>query len=292
MNTIDIDTTEQEAAGVFVRSRGAGPIPMAGESLWFVMSGARLILRRQDDGVAILRATSRDDLGLTIVDPLYIGALDGVPCMAARFEGDSVPEQYTTRDLRALWSHVPDVVWSIAGLASELLHWAETTRYCPRCGHVPEVKETEWGATCPNCGLTQYPRVSPCTITLIHDDEDRLLLTRQSSWPNGFYSLVAGFVESGETLEECVVREVREETGVEIDEIAYEGSQPWPFPHQLMVGFTARYAGGEIVVDHSELEDARWFTLADLPTRPPGVSIAGKMIEAFVAAHSKDALER
>ncbi len=290
MNTTDRDTTEQGAADVFVRSRGAGPVPGAGESLWFVMSGARLILGRNGDGVAVLRATNRDELGLTIVDPLYIGLLDGVPCIAARFEGDAVPVQYTTRDLRGLYGQVSDVVWSIAGLASELLHWVETTRYCPRCGHVPAVKETEWGASCPHCGLTQYPRVSPCIITLIHDDENRLLLTRQASWPEKFYSLVAGFVESGETLEECVVREVREETGVEIADIAYAGSQPWPFPHQLMVGFTARYAGGDLVVDHSELEDARWFALADLPLRPPGVSIAGKMIEAFVAAHGGHAL--
>jgi NAD+ diphosphatase len=119
-------------------------------------------------------------------------------------------------------------------------------------------------------------------ICLVHDGADRVLLARQPIWPTGRYSVLAGFVEAGESLEACVRREVGEETGLEVDAIEYQGSQPWPFPHQLMVGFFARYAGGEVVLRDGELEDARWFEPGALPTLPPRLSIARSLIEHFL----------
>ena len=140
---------------------------------------------------------------------------------------------------------------------------------------------TERARRCGACGHVVYPRVSPCIIVLVHDGP-RMLLTRQASWPVGRYGLVAGFVEAGEALEACVRREVAEETGLDVDEVTYLGSQPWPFPHQLMVGFFARYAGGEVALRDGELEDARWFEAGSLPALPPRLSIARSLIEHFL----------
>jgi NAD+ diphosphatase len=269
----------------FVRARGGEPLP-GGAARWFVFAGPRVLVA---EDTRTPPAASREALGFEAADPLYVGTLDGVPCVAAQLvaaETDEAPTGYAAYDLRRLYGMTSEDVWAVAALSSQLLYWAATTRFCSRTGHATVRKEGEWAAVCPACGFTQYPRVSPCTITLIHDGE-RMLLTRQPSWPAGRYSLVAGFVEPGETLEQCVEREIREETGVAVTDIAYTGSQPWPFPHQLMIGFTARYAGGAVVVDTSELEDAKWFTLDALPMMPPPLSIARRIIDAHLAAHGR-----
>jgi len=271
----------------FVRARGVQP-PPEGEARWFVFAGPRVLLVEgaEDKGMPLAAARA---LGPRVADPLYIGDLGGAPCVAAQLAGDAIPDGYAGYDLRRLYGAVPEAVWSTAALAYQLLYWAATARFCSRTGHATHYKEGEWATECPECGFTQYPRVSPCTITLIHDDQDGgcLLMTRQPGWPAGRYGLVAGFVEPGETLEHCVEREIDEETGIAVTDIAYAGSQPWPFPHQLMVGFTARYAGGAVVVDRSELEDAAWFPLDALPTLPPPLSIARRLIDAHLAAHGR-----
>jgi len=266
----------------FVRARGGEPLPR-GEARWFVFAGPRVLVA---EGMQTPPIASRGALGFEVAEPLYVGALDGVPCVAAQLVADEAPTGYAAYDLRRLYGMTSEDVWAVAALSSQLLYWAATTRFCGRTGHATIRKEGEWAAVCPECGFTQYPRVSPCMITLIYDGE-RMLLTRQPSWPAGRYSLVAGFVEPGETLEQCVEREIQEETGVAVTDIAYTGSQPWPFPHQLMVGFTACYAGGEVVVDKSELEDAKWFTLDALPMLPAPLSIARHIIDAHLAAHGR-----
>lgn len=265
----------------FVRARGGETAP-AGEALWFVFAGREVVLVEGADGLSVPRARSLDDTGLTAERPLYFGTLDGTPCMSVLLAEESVPDGYTGRDLRRLYGSVPDDTWGAAGLAYQLAYWADTTRFCPRTGHPTVLRTGEWGAECPSCGLIQYPRVSPCIIVLIHDGE-QILMTRGPGWPAGRYGLVAGFVEPNESLEECLAREVREETGIVVDDIRYVSSQPWPFPHQLMTGFAARYAGGAVVVDRTELDDARWFTRDALPILPPPPSIARRLIDAFVA---------
>lgn len=272
----------------FVRARGGERLP-EGEARWFVFAGPRVLLAKSAGDTsppAVPQGASARALGLEIADPLYIGILDGMPCMAAQLAMDEAAAGYAGYDLRQLYGAVPEAEWSVAALAYQLLHWAATSRFCSRTGHATQAMEGEWATECPECGFIQYPRVSPCTMTLIHDG-DRVLMTRQATWPAGRYGLVAGFVEPGETLEHCVEREIREETGIAVTDIAYTGSQPWPFPHQLMVGFTARYAGGEVVVDRSELEDATWFALDALPTLPPPLSIARRIIDAHLAGHGK-----
>ena len=272
----------RDEGAVFARARG-GDRPPAAAARWFVFNGRDVLLRQADDGLFIPLAHSAVELGLDVLDdPLYIGQLDGVPCMAALLAEETVPEGYAAKDLRTLYGLVDETTWSIAGLAFQLTYWAANTRYCPRTGDRTRLKVGEWAMECPACGLLQYPHVSPCIIVLVRDG-DRMLLTRQPGWPAGRYGLVAGFVEPNETLEECVAREVREETALAVDDICYVSSQAWPFPHQLMVGFTARHAGGEIVVDHGELEDAAWFPIDDPPILPPKPSIARRIIDAHLA---------
>ncbi|MBI5514095.1 MAG: NAD(+) diphosphatase [Deltaproteobacteria bacterium] len=213
---------------------------------------------------------------------LYLGSLDGTPLWAVELRGDtSLPKGWRSVSLRAATAMVPASVWRAASYASQLLHWDRTASFCGACGSRTEPVGGERARRCPACDHRWYPRVSPCTITLVHDG-DRVLMTRKAEWPAGRYGLVAGFLEPAETLEECARREVLEETGVTVEAPVYQGSQPWPFPHQLMVGFRARYASGEVAHEESELEDARWFPVDALPVLPPRFSIARRLIDDWV----------
>jgi NAD+ diphosphatase len=159
-----------------------------------------------------------------------------------------------------------------------VLRWDADHRFCSRCAAPLAEVAGERARRCATCDLSFYPRIAPAVIVLVHDGR-RALLTHKEGMP--FRALVAGFVEAGESLEDAVRREVKEETGVDVGELAYFGSQTWPFPHQMMIGYFARYAGGDIVVDKKELDDAAWFDRDALPAVPPRGSIAGKMIEAW-----------
>lgn len=154
------------------------------------------------------------------------------------------------------------------------------SRYCACCGETLEQLQESWGKKCIGCGYEHYPNIHPCAIVLIRRD-DQLLLIRKPEWPTGRYSLVAGFLDVSESLEECAIREALEETGVSIRNIRYVASQAWPFPSQLMVGFVAEYASGDIKVDGKEIDDARWFTIGSLPSLPAGRSIARYLIDNY-----------
>jgi NAD+ diphosphatase len=175
---------------------------------------------------------------------------------------------------------LPDELLTLGGMAMQALWWESTSGRCPRCGTSMARIQNEWGKRCPDCRYEHYPHLHPAVIVLVHDG-DRVLLARKAMWAPGRYSLIAGFVDNGESLESAVRREIREEVGIEVDDIEYVGSQNWPFPSQLMVGFLARYAGGEIAVDGEELEDARWFARDEIPGTPSHHSIAGFIITHY-----------
>ena len=198
------------------------------------------------------------------------------------------PEGMAFHGLRRLWGLLPEEAWRLAGRAVQLLDWDRNHRFCGRCGTPTERHPTERARVCPRCSLQAFPRLSPAVITLV-EDGDRMLLARSPHFAPGVYSTLAGFVEPGESLEEAVVREVREEVGVELADLRYFGSQPWPFPNSLMIGFLARYAGGEIRRQEEEIEDARWFTADDLPGLPSPMSIARRLVEDFLARTSPPA---
>ena len=189
-------------------------------------------------------------------------------------------------DLFSYFGRSTEVEWAIAGRAVQIAEWARTHRFCGRCGTPTELSATDRSMKCPACGLMAYPRLAPAMITLVtrgEGDEQEALLARGVQFRAPMYSCLAGFVEPGESLEQAVVREVREEVGIEVGNVRYWGSQPWPFPHSLMIGFQAEWVSGDIVCDPAEILDAQWYRRDSLPNIPPRISIARKLIDAWLA---------
>lgn len=217
-------------------------------------------------------------------DGLFLGVLDGRWCFAVDVRDDTDVDLDLFSDLRALWGTLDEVTWTVAGRAAQLVDWQRTHRYCGQCATPTEPSQVERSRRCPRCGLVAFPRLAPAVIMLIERDDGRILLARNPRFPAPFFSLLAGFVEPGEGLEQAVVRETFEEVGVVVDDVTYWGSQPWPFPHSLMIGFRARYVSGDLVLQADEIAEAGWFGPDELPTVPPAMSIAGQMIEAWRTA--------
>lgn len=186
-----------------------------------------------------------------------------------------------TRQLM-LMQPVDPPTFQMLGYASQIATWAEQHRFCGSCGRPIRSLAGERGMHCEPCAVTHYPRLSPSMIVLITRGEE-ILLARSSRFPNGLYSTLAGFVEPGESVEHCVVREVREEVGLEITNLQYIASQGWPFPHSLMLGFHAQYLAGDIVPQPGEIEDAQWFRLDQLPQLPPRRTISRYLIDLYIA---------
>jgi NAD+ diphosphatase len=211
---------------------------------------------------------------------IFLGVLDERPCWAIGIDGEPGPGSVP---LMGLYGQVDEVTFTVAGRAVQLVEWDRTHRFCGRCGTPTEPAAGERARKCPACGLLAFPRLAPAIITLIERDDGCALLARGRTFPIPMYSCLAGFVEPGETLEQAVHREVREEVGVEIDNVRYWASQPWPFPHSLMLGFNADWVRGEIEIDPVEIVDAKWFAPDDLPQIPPGISIARRIIDDWLA---------
>jgi NAD+ diphosphatase len=212
----------------------------------------------------------------------WLGTWRGTPCWVLGLEREApVPPGFRREVLVPMRApKLDDELLTLGGIAMQALWWESTSGHCPRCGGPTERIAGEWGKRCPACRYEHYPHLHPAVITLVLDG-DHCLLARKREWAPGRYALVAGFVDNGESLEGAVAREVKEEVGVDVKDIRYVGSQNWPFPSQLMVGFVATYAGGEIRVDPEELEDARWFARDALPNRPSRHSIAGFILEHY-----------
>jgi NAD+ diphosphatase len=210
---------------------------------------------------------------------LPVGELNGQPCYAADVaQHPEIPGSEAT-PLRAIFSLAGPETFALAGRATQLLDWQANHRFCGKCGTPTAMKPGELAMQCPACGLLAYPRISPAVMVLVRDG-NKLLLGRSPHFKPGVFSALAGFVEPGETLEECAAREVREEVGVEIANLRYFHSQPWPFPNSLMVAFFADYAGGTITPDTNEIEAADWFPLDALPILPEPISISRRLIDA------------
>ncbi len=203
------------------------------------------------------------------------------------------PPGYELLGLRRAYPLLSEVEFRLAGAAFQKLDWLRTSRFCSRCGHPTRRHARQEAMECVVCGQLHFARVEPAVIVLV-EREGRILLARSPHFRGGFYSTLAGFVEPGESLEECVHREIMEEVGIRVGGLRYFGSQPWPFPRSLMVGFTASYESGEIRPDPVEIEDARWFPPDDLPPLPPKMSIARRLIDDFLDRVSGDphALDR
>ena len=229
-----------------------------------------------------------DNGGIPEILPDWIGSEDvrffeqitDVVCYMARSGQEQLPEGFRWVDLRERFHVLPECVYRQAGKASELLYFNQQHRYCGICG-----APMEWASAiskrCTQCGNELWPKLSTAIIVLVRRG-DEALLVKAKNFRRDYYGLVAGFVETGETLEECVAREVMEETGLCIENIRYFGSQPWPYPMGLMIGFNADYAGGEIALHDGELRDAAFFTRDNLPAIPGKMSMARMLIDAWV----------
>ncbi|WP_417565871.1 NAD(+) diphosphatase [Marinobacter sp.] len=193
---------------------------------------------------------------------------------------ESQVEEQEIIPLRDALLMIGDAPADMLSTGFQVWQWWRDHRYCGRCGEETDFHLRERAKWCEPCGIPWYPRLAPCVIVVIRRD-DRLLLAKSSRGQRNFYSLIAGFVEPGESLEGAVYREVKEETGLDVTNIRYHASQPWPFPHQLMVGFFADYLGGDLVLQEDELADADWFLPGDTPPVPPETTIAGRLIRAM-----------
>jgi len=254
---------------------------------WFIFSKRRLLVDSRSQEPTIPLLSRLDELGFQSIEDAYLGTLEGKHCYAAVVP-DSVapPSEMSFQDLFRLYGRLDQDLLMVAFRAVHLLDWSQKTRFCNQCGEEMKIQKGQRSKECPKCGHQSFPRLSPAVIVLVERGE-QCLLARSPRFQNGFYSVLAGFAEPGETLEETVEREVWEETGIEVQDIRYFGSQPWPFPDSLMIGFTARYAGGEILVDGTEILEADWFTFDQLPKIPGRISIARSLIEWFISKHQK-----
>ena len=258
------------------------PQERSAPALWFTFSENKLLVSQKPESVTIPLLVDLSELGLTMMQQNYLGQLDDRHCYAVEVaEGTIPPAGMTFEGLREVYGRLHEDLFWIAARAVQVVDWDRTHQFCGRCGVPLKTSQTERAKECPQCGLLHFPRLAPAIIVLVERGNE-LLLARSRHFMPGMYSVLAGFVEPGESLEEAVMREVREEVGISVKDIKYFGSQPWPFPHSLMIGFIAAYAGGKISLDDSEIEDAGWFTADRLPRIPGKISIARKLIDWFV----------
>ena len=261
----------------------AAPNALEGSAYWFVFQGSQLLARKEEGRAAVPFVMSLQELGLEPVRTQYLGVLGARHCFAAECAAETTPsEGYSWFGLRALFGLLDDTMFGLAGRAVQIVDWDRAHQYCGQCGSLTQAKANERARQCASCGLTHYPRIAPAVMALVRR-EDHLLLARSPHFPPGMHSALAGFVEPGESLEQCLQREVREEVGIEVANLRYFASQPWPFPHSLMIAFNCDYAGGDIAPDPTEIESAAWFDLDHLPVLPNKISIARRLIDATIA---------
>ena len=257
------------------------PEQPAADALWLVFSRDSLLL---DVNLQPPAALPEGAEGV-----VYLGRQDGREAWAARIATDA-PESFKFSRLRGLYGRIPDWLWALGGFGYQIVEWDRTHQFCG-FDAAPTVSDlNERARRCPQCGLSVYPRLAPAVMVLltrVHQGRPQILLCRSPQFPPGMYSANAGFVEPGETVEHAAHREMKEETNLDIRGLRYFDSQPWPFPHSLMLAYTAEYVGpeeggGEIVPQPGEIEEARWFFHDELPQLPGRASISRRLIESVV----------
>jgi len=260
------------------------PAEFPERSIWFIFRGKELLVTTSP-GIALPHCNHPKILGIMAQRIQYLGVLGEQHCYAAELAvGAAVPQGWSWQGLRALFGALDDAQFALAGRALQIVDWDRTHQYCGACGVATAARVSERSRECPECGLVVYPRLAPAVMGLVRRGRE-ILLARSPRFPRGMYSALAGFVEPGETLEQCLEREAYEEVGIRVCKVRYFASQPWPFPHSLMIAFFADYDRGEIRVDGVEIEDARWFDAENfehLPRLPARISIARSLIDAAI----------
>ncbi len=252
------------------------------QAYWFLFDGVHLFVQNHQSGADIPLAASVGDIGFVPKRIQFVGCLGETACFSAEIEPPTqLPENGEFCPLRPLHGRLADPFFWIAGRALQLVEWDRTHQYCGKCGTPVTTGEKEHVKICPACDHRCYPRISPAVIVAV-TKADKLLLAHNRRHRAGMYTVLAGFVEAGETLEETVQREIKEEVGIDVTNIRYFGSQPWAFPNSLMIAFTAEWAGGDFVFVDDDIEVADWFSAETLPVHPTGPSIAHALIQHFL----------
>lgn len=249
------------------------------QPLWFIFYKDKLLLAKQGEKFAV-PAGEEAPVGLSKSSSVMeVGTMDdGTPIKTFALSAPVINDTaFEWVDLRKSFHLLPREHYLKAGKCRELIYWDSNTQYCGTCG-TPLRMHTPISKRCPQCGREIWPALSPAIIVLVHKGNEALLVHARN-FKGDYYGLVAGFVETGETLEEAVHREVAEETGITITNLRYFGSQPWPYPNGLMVGFEADYVAGNIHLQKEELSYGAWFSKENLPAVPDKLSIARKMID-------------
>lgn len=252
------------------------------DAIWFVFREGHLLVNGHDSETLLPVTADIGWFGIEGGARHYLGVWAGQPVFAVRADDPAqLPPGYVFEDLRKLLMLMPGEVFRLAGRAIQILDWERNHRYCGRCGRETRPHDHERAVVCGHCDFVQYPRINPCVIMLVTRGEE-LLLARSARFNRPMYSTLAGFIEAGETAEETLHREVFEEVGLTVRNPVYFGSQSWPFPGNLMLGFHAEYAGGEINPEPEEILDARFFHYTALPLIPPPGSIAHALIHSYI----------
>ncbi|OCL26945.1 hypothetical protein U472_05510 [Orenia metallireducens] len=253
---------------------------------WLLFSENQILLKFDNNTPAIPHINNRFVDNLKPIVTEFLGTLDGVPCYVGLLDSpNELLNCLSFYRIRELYGMIDEDLFRLIGYGHQFINWSHDSQYCGRCGNPTENLKREKAKICSECNQIIFPRISPAIIVAITRGSE-ILLANSHRFSNKLYSVIAGFVEPGETLEECVRREVKEEVGLEIKNIEYFGSQFWPFPDSLMVAYRAEYASGEIVIDDKEIADAQWFNVDNLPQIPDKVSIARWLIDDFVENNS------
>lgn len=249
-------------------------------AIHIIFSSGKLIMDMRSREPCVLSDRDLLENGWRVLQEQYIGGWGGQPCFAVEVEDivelDAL--RYQSGNLYHLLGRVDDALFALTGRAAQILAWERDHRFCGRCGSAMTLNDRERAMSCAQCETLLYPRIAPCVIVLVTRGEE-MLLARNARFPRPMFSSLAGFIEAGESAEDTLRREVREEVGVEVGHIEYFASQPWPFPNQLMLGYFAEYAGGEVTPDLDEIAEADFYHPSQLPPVPPGSSIAGQLIQ-------------
>lgn len=251
-------------------------------TLWFVFAGHHLLVI-DGERAGIPQGSQPPLAEITPLRRLFMGSWSGRPCVALELPETPAPAGLAWHGLRRLWGVLDEALLGLAGQAGQLVEWDRGNQFCGRCGTPTLRRDSERARHCPRCEINHYPRHAPAVMVRITRG-DAILLARSPRFAPGIYSVLAGFVDPGESIEQAAHREVLEEVGLEITNLRYCTSQSWPFPHSLMIGFSADYAGGEILLEDPEIEDAGWYTHDNLPGLPMTMSIARALIENWLAA--------
>jgi NAD+ diphosphatase len=280
-STVNLPFNHEAVKEHFVPLSQGEPVPEK-DGCWLILQGNSLVVKNDNEALQLpCGQLPRFLAGICI--PFCIGLWQGMPLRIASVSRSiELPEPFVAEPFNASGDRLDDATLTLGGMAMQILHWQKRSRFCSGCGGALTAMPGSWGRVCSSCGYEHFPAIHPCAIVLVRRD-DSFLLVRKREWAAGRYGLVAGFLDMGESLEECAEREILEETGIRVKNVRYVGSQCWPFPSQLMAGFVADYESGEIKVAENELEDAGWFS-RDLPPEalPPHRSIARWIIERYM----------